>query len=99
MAVAGLQWQDEEFRRVIGMLRKDYFFELCQIGIRRFEDQQNLGAALDFAMPPVVRFDFRDEIGAGDQSGFQRGAGQAAGGFEVGSGDEGDTKMGGGHSG
>ena len=41
-----------------------------------------------------MRFDARDEIGAGDEAGIQSGAGQSAGDFQVRRGDERDAKSG-----
>ena len=50
--------------------------------------QHHLGARFDFPLPPIVRFNFRNEVRASGETGAQRGAGQRAGGFQIGRGDK-----------
>ena len=70
------------------MLGEDEFFECAEVALDRFEHDEDLVALFEFALPPVVRFDGGDEIRAGDEPGFQRGASEGAGGLAVGRGDE-----------
>ena len=57
-----------------------------------FEDGEHLFAALQFSFPPIVRLNGRDEVGAGDQLGLERGLGQAPGQANVGRCDENHRK-------
>lgn len=70
------------------MLGEDEFFERVEFAFGGLEHDEDFVALFEFALPPVMRFDGRDEIGAGDESGFQRGSSEDAGGFAVGRGDE-----------
>src|SRR6266851_185001 len=63
--------QHEELRRVVGMIGNDELLQRLEIRFRRFENDQCLGARLLFALPPVVRLDFWNQIDAGDQTGAQ----------------------------
>src|SRR6266487_1494682 len=65
--------QYEELRRVVRMVGNDEFLQRLELCFRRFENDQYLGARLEFALPPVVRLDFWNQIGAGDQTGAQSG--------------------------
>ena len=67
---------------------EDEFFERVEFAFGGLEHDEDFVALFEFAQPPVVRFDGRDEIGAGDGPGFQRGASEDACGFAIGCGDE-----------
>ena len=58
--------QHEELRRVVRMIGNDELLQRLEIRLRRFENDQYLGARLQIALPPVVRLDFVNQIGAGD---------------------------------
>lgn len=48
------------------------------------EENEHFRAAFDFPLPPIMRFDLGDEIGAGHQPFRQGCLGQSAGGLDVG---------------
>ena len=50
----------------------------------RFEDDERLVAAFQFAVPTVMRLDGGDDVGAGDELGLERGLGKAPGKVDVG---------------
>src|SRR5437867_11702297 len=54
--------QHEELRRVIGMFAHDKPFERRELCLLRLEDDQHLSARLEFALPPVMRFDLGNHI-------------------------------------
>jgi hypothetical protein len=57
------------------MMGEDHFlqrFQLCFCGL---EQDENLRARFQFAPPPVIRFDPGDQIGAGNEAGFEGGFG------------------------
>lgn len=77
-----------DFRRVVGMAGEDHFFQRSQSCAGRFEEQKNLGAAIDLSPPPEVGFDFWHEVGAGGEAGPQSCPRELAGGLQIGSRDE-----------
>ena len=54
------------------MLGHDQFLQLRQTFPPGFQNQQHLRAALDPSLPPVMRFNSRDQVGASDQPRLQR---------------------------
>ena len=80
-AVAGGEGEDDEFGGVVGVEGEDEFFEGSEAGTGGFEEEQDFGTGFDFVFPMVVGFDLRNQIGAGNQFGFERCTGEAAGGF------------------
>lgn len=80
------------------MMGDNQFFEPGQAAGGSFQDQQNLSAALDFSLPPIMGFNVRNQIGAGDEAGLEGGASEAAGGSQVRRGDERDPKVRGFHA-
>src|SRR5439155_12043831 len=65
--------QHEELRRVVRMIGNNELLERLELRFRGFENDQYLGARLQFALPPVVRLDLGNQIGAGGQTGAQSG--------------------------
>ena len=65
------------------MLFQDEFFQLGKLERRGFENNEDFAGGLDFSLPPVVRFDPCDQVGARDQSGFQCSPRQHSGGFRI----------------
>ena len=72
---------------------EDELFQVHEPRACGFQEQQGFLAALDFSPPPVMRFDFRNQIGAGDQPRFQSGPGQFARDLHIRRGDEHDGKL------
>ena len=60
------------------MLLDDEFLQRFELRLRRFEDDQHFRARLQVALPPVVRFDFGNQIGAGDEMRFKSRFGKRA---------------------
>src|SRR6266516_4484153 len=65
--------QYDELRSVVGMLGNNELLQCPELRAGCLEDNQHLRARLDFAFPPVVRLDPGNQIGAGDESGFEGG--------------------------
>src|SRR5438132_4132877 len=80
--------QHDEFRRVVRVFGNDEFLERLEFRLRRLENDQHLRARFHFSLPPIVRFDFGNQIGAGDEAGFQGGFRKDAGGYQLGSSDQ-----------
>ena len=80
------------------MGRNDELFELWQALRGGLENQEDFRAALDFSLPPVMRFDAWDEIGASDEARFQRRARESPGSFHVRRRDERDAEIRGFHA-
>ena len=59
-------------------------FQFGGVVLPRFENDERLVATFQFAVPPVMRLDGADDVGAGDELGLERGLGQAPGKFDVG---------------
>jgi hypothetical protein len=82
--------EGDEFGRVVRVIGEDELFESGEaVGIG-FEENENFGAGFEFALPPVVGFDFREEVGAGDEAGFESSTGKGARGFQLRGSDEDD---------
>ena len=88
--IARAHWQNDKLRRVVGMFGEDQFLQRGQLRFLRLQNQQHLRTGLNLSLPPVMRFDFWDEIRAGDQPRRQRGFGQRAGRLQIRRGDEDD---------
>src|SRR5712675_1471305 len=68
--------QYDELGSVVWMLGNNELLQCPELRTGCLEDTQHLRARLDFAFPPVVRLDPGNQIGAGDESGFEGGAGK-----------------------
>jgi len=69
IAVADIE--NDELGRVVRMFGEDEFFQRLDVRGSGFEQNEKLGAAFDFPLPPIMRFNFRNQIGACDQPRFQ----------------------------
>src|SRR5881394_4132875 len=58
------------------MFGHDEFLQRFQLCFRRFEKDQYLRVRLQFALPPVMRLNFWNQIGAGDEARLEGGPGQ-----------------------
>jgi len=67
--VAAFDFQGDELGGVVRVFRHDQPLQCREPGHGGFENQQDFGASLDFALPPVMGFDFRNQIGAGYEAG------------------------------
>ena len=75
------------------MFGENELFERAKPPPGGLEEDEDFAVAFEFALPPVVGFEFGNEIGAGNESGAERGAGKGAGGLEIGCGDENDGEV------
>jgi hypothetical protein len=69
------------------MLGENQFFQRGEFCLLRFQNQQNLRAGFNLSLPPVMRFDFWDEVRARNQARLQRRARERTGNFQIGRGD------------
>ena len=53
---------------------QDEFFQGGKIARCSFEEEQHFFGGVDFSFPPIVRFEGRDKIGAGDEFFLKSGA-------------------------
>jgi hypothetical protein len=88
--IAGVQGQNDELGRVVRMQVHDQAFQTSELAGRGLEEDQNFRAAFQFGLPPIVRFDPWQKVGAGNEACFQGATGQAAGRFQIWSGDKRD---------
>src|SRR2546423_8053853 len=68
--------QGDELGRVVGMLFDNELLQRLEFYLGGFENDQYLCARLDLSLPPVVRFYFGNEVGAGDEAGAHGGFGK-----------------------
>lgn len=87
------QGQNQKLRRVVRMPGENQFFQRGQLGLLRFKDQQNFRSRFNLSLPPVMRFDFRNQIRAGDQTRLQRSLGERASRFQIRRCDENDGEF------
>ena len=70
--------EGDEFGCVVRVIGEDEFFEGREAGRIGFEENENFGTGFELALPPVVGFDFGEEVGAGDQASFESSTGKDA---------------------
>lgn len=71
--------QDEELRDFVGVKRTQQRFHALDLGNRGFDDEKNFVGGFDRTLPAVYRCETRDEIHAGGQAFFDKGACDALG--------------------
>lgn len=69
--IAAAEIENDELGRVVRMFGENEFFQRLDVRGSGFEQDEKLGAAFDFSLPPIMRFKFWNEIGAGHQPRFQ----------------------------
>ena len=92
--VAVRQGEDQKFRGIVGVFCDDQFFQSSEPGAGGFQEEQDFGTGFNFSAPAVMRLDFGEQVGTGNEAGLEGGAGEAAGGFHVRRGDEDEGKFG-----
>ncbi len=90
--IAAAESENNELGCVVWMRGEDEFFQRFDLRVGGFEQDENLGAAFNFSLPPVMRFDFRNEIGARCEASLQSLAGKCPRHLQTGCGDENDFK-------
>ena len=75
------------------MRGNNQFFKLGQVADGGFQNQKDFGTAFNFSLPAIMGLDLWNEVGASNEPRLQRGAGKAAGRFQVRRGDEDDPEV------
>jgi len=65
-------WHSNEFGCVVGMHGENAFFQRGKSACRGFEDKQHFGSMLEASLPPIMRFDFRNQVDTGGQVSLER---------------------------
>ena len=85
---SGTDGQNQYLGCLVRVLLKDELFECGEFALAGFKNEQDFVSPFQFSLPPVVRFDPRQEVCAGGGFCFENSSGETSGGLEVGSGDE-----------
>jgi len=68
--------QKNKLRGVVRVFREDQLFERGQPGRGGLQNHKHFSAGLQLPLPPIVRFNSWNQVGARDQPRLQRGLGQ-----------------------
>src|SRR5439155_14359251 len=81
--VSAIHVQHDKFGRVIGMVGYNEFFQSGKTGGGRFQEHEYFRSVFNFSLPPIMRFDFLNQVRAANEPRLQGGASKCTGGLEI----------------